>query len=67
MSSSRHVRDYSRLSAEDRREFDRWLHLNAAYGWFLFLALIAMVVAGAWSSKPGLELEAEQAVLTDSR
>ena len=64
---SRHTRDYNRLSAEDRREFDRWMRANAAVGWFLFLALVTTVVAGAWFSKPGPGLESGQTVLNDSR
>jgi len=37
---------YSRLSAEDRRTFDRWLQANVIFGSIFAVVLIAMAFAG---------------------
>jgi hypothetical protein len=43
---------YQRLSAEDRRTFDRWLQANAIFGSIFAVALIAMAFAGSRSIAP---------------
>src|SRR5262245_11970843 len=43
---------YKRLSAEDRRTFDRWLLANAIFGSIFAVALIAMAFAGSRSIAP---------------
>jgi hypothetical protein len=40
---------YKRLSAEDRRTFDRWLQANAIFGSIFAAVLIAMAFAGSRS------------------
>jgi hypothetical protein len=40
---------YKRLSAEDRRTFDRWLQTNAIFGSIFAAVLIAMAFAGSRS------------------
>jgi hypothetical protein len=47
-------RDITRnWSAEDAREFDRWIRANAFIGSLLAVGLFAMAVAGAPSAGPG--------------
>jgi hypothetical protein len=41
--------DYNRLSAEDRRTFDRWLLANAVFGSIFAAVLVAMAFAGSRS------------------
>src|SRR5262249_50900266 len=43
---------YKRLSAEDRRTFDRWLQANAIFGSILAALIIAMAFAGSRSMGP---------------
>ena len=43
---------YKRLSAEDRRTFDRWLKANAIVGAIFATALIAMALTGSRSVGP---------------
>ena len=40
---------YERLSAEDRRAFDRWLLANAVFGSIFAAVLVAMAFAGSRS------------------
>jgi hypothetical protein len=40
---------YNRLSAEDRRIFDRWLLANAVFGSIFAAVLVAMAFAGSRS------------------
>ena len=40
-------------SADDSREFDRWIRANAIIGSLLAAGLLAMAVAGAPSAGPG--------------
>jgi hypothetical protein len=46
------AREYQKLSANDRRTFDRWLKANAFIGLIFAAGIIAMALAGSRSSGP---------------
>jgi|RhiMethySRZTD1v2_1073278.scaffolds.fasta_scaffold2199878_2 hypothetical protein len=43
------MREYQRLSPEDKRTFDRWLRTNAILGPILAVGMLAMALAGSGS------------------
>ena len=40
------LREYQRLSAEERHTFNKWLKANAMFGAMLFIGLLAMAWMG---------------------
>jgi hypothetical protein len=44
---------FKRMSAEDQRNFNRWLKANAILGSIFTAGVIAMAVAGSISAGPG--------------
>jgi hypothetical protein len=46
------MREYQRLSPEDKRAFDRWLKTNAILGSILAVGMLAMASAGSGSRGP---------------
>ena len=46
------AREYQKMSADDRRTFDRWLKANAIIGLVFAAGIIAMAMAGSRSSEP---------------
>jgi hypothetical protein len=51
MGKGRILQEYKSMSADDRRTFDRWLKANAVIGAIVSLALVAMAVVGAHSTR----------------
>ncbi len=43
------MREYQRLSPEDKRAFDRWLKTNAILGSILAVGILSMALAGSVS------------------
>ena len=40
------LREYQKLSPEDKRTFDKWLEANAIFGAILFIGMMAMAWVG---------------------
>jgi hypothetical protein len=52
------IREYQKLSPEDRRTFDRWLKANAIFGAVLAVGMLAMALANINSVGPDAEIAA---------
>ena len=50
------IREYQKLSPEDRRTFDRWLKANAIFGAILAVGMLAMASANINTVRPDAEI-----------
>src|SRR5262245_37949957 len=46
------ARQYSRMSQEDQRTFDRWLTANAVFGLIFYAGIVVLALVGARTTGP---------------